>query len=172
MALALCSDILVSAVLILLGVAAFRDVAIRSIPNLICAMIVALGGTLRVVNGDWASSLFATCCVFGLAIACWSRGWLGGGDVKLLSAAALVVPATSVPALIAAITMAGGVLSILYLSLSRVIAGRQMATGPSSGPRNPIARMIRVEQWRVTGRRSLPYACAIMAGTFITLPNG
>ncbi len=168
MAFACCPKALLLAAAALLVAAALRDIAVRTVSTYVCALILALGVSVRLITGDLPGSLVAACLVFALAAACWSRAWLGGGDVKLLTAVALLVPATRVPALISATAMAGGVLSLTYLLLSRIMTPSWDVTRSRSG----IARLIRIERWRITGRRSLPYACAIMAGAVITLLNG
>ena len=42
------------------------------------------------------AALSAAGIVFGVALVCWLRGWMGGGDVKLLGACALLVPPVAV----------------------------------------------------------------------------
>ncbi len=102
--------------------------------------------------------------VFVLAAICWRRGWMGGGDVKLLAAAAIAVPPSLVLSFITAVALCGGVLALLYL-----VAGRMVAPPPASRPRSLLARALRVEQWRIRRGGPLPYACAIAAGGLFIL---
>ncbi len=164
-----CFQAIVLAACAVLAAASLRDIAVRTVSNRLCAVLVVLGAGLRIAGGDWPFALLAAILVFILAAACWARAWLGGGDVKLLTAAALLVPAASVPSLIAATAMAGGVLSLGYLLLSGLVTRPQLAAPHRVTLAGPLARVIRAERWRISGRRPLPYACAITAGAFITL---
>ena len=151
----------------LLGLAILRDIAARLIPNTLCAGIAVLALALHAACGDWLAALLAGSLVFLMAYVCWIRGWLGGGDVKLLTATAMLVPPGDVPALLGAVALAGGVLAACYLVLRRIIAPPR-----SQAPARLLPRILRAERWRIRGGRSLPYACAIAAGAFITLLNG
>jgi prepilin peptidase CpaA len=85
--------------------------------------------------------------------------------VKLLGAAALGMPASSVLTFIAAVAMAGGVLAVFYL-----VARRLMPFRRSPRPNGTVARALRAERWRISRGGPLPYACAIAAGAlFINL---
>jgi prepilin peptidase CpaA len=106
---------------------------------------------------------------------CWRRGWIGGGDVKLLSACAMLVPPASVPELVLATSIAGGALALFYLCLARLLRAsataqptRLQANGQPP-PTGLVGRIWRVERRRIRRRLSLPYACAISAGVLLTL---
>ena len=89
----------------------------------------------------------------------WLRGYMGGGDVKLIPAVSLIMPPSSVPHYVLSVALAGGVLALIYLVLSRVMSR------PASGPRNGLlARIVKAETWRMHRRGPLPYAVAIAAG--------
>ncbi len=93
---------------------------------------------------------------------------MGGGDVKLLGAAALGVPAGSVLTFVAAVAITGGLLAAIYL------AARRFISFPRSLRPTPLfARAVRVERWRMRRGGPLPYACAIAAGAlFVNLSVG
>jgi prepilin peptidase CpaA len=153
-----------------LAAAALSDVARRRIPNAIAA-IVALAGLSRQLAGGGHAAAFAlaaTVGVLGLATLLWLRGLLGGGDVKLLAAVALLVPAPAVPALLLAVAIAGGALSLLHLGLR--------ATLPAPAARRPagtLARALRCEAWRIRRGAPLPYGVAIAAGAaFVVIRPG
>jgi prepilin peptidase CpaA len=143
------------------------DVALRTIPNTVCSGLAIFALGLRGLDRDIPTALIAGAVVFALAFVCWMRGWLGGGDVKLLGAVAFLVPPTGVPGLLAYITMAGGGLAVCYLLLSLVVPAPR-----GQPPGHIILRLVRMERWRISRRRSLPYAFAITAGAFFTLLNG
>lgn len=143
------------------------DVAFRTIPNGLSAMVAVSALMLRGMEGELLDAILAAVLCFSAATVCWLRGWLGGGDVKLLTAAILLVAPSAVPGLLAEIVFAGGVLALSYLLLSLVVR-------PPHGARPVmlLRRIIRVERWRVSRRRSVPYGCAIAAGAFLVLLNG
>ena len=89
----------------------------------------------------------------------WLGGFIGGGDVKLISALSMVMPPAGVPMFVLFVAIAGGILALIYLSLSFVV-GR-----PRPGPRcGLLRRLIKAEAWRMHRRGPLPYAVAITAG--------
>lgn len=145
--------------------AAMHDVIARTVPNWMAITLAVLGIASRILHGSILIGFGAAFAVFMLAAICWRRGWLGGGDVKLLGAAALVVPPGDVPGFISAVALAGAVLALIYLIAKRVTA--------APAPRRPdrlAARALRVERWRIHRGGPLPYAFAIAAGfLFIVL---
>ena len=148
----------------LLLMAALHDLAARTVPNWMAGVLAVLGLALRAVAGGLLAGLCAGAVVFVLAAICWRRGWMGGGDVKLLAASAVVVPPSLVLSFIAAVAICGGVLAIAYL-----IAGRLVAAPRTARPRTLLARALRVERWRIQRGGPLPYACAIAAGGLFIL---
>jgi prepilin peptidase CpaA len=168
------SMVLFAAAMALLFAAA-HDVAVRTVPNLV-SLIVALSGLgLNALDGQLLPALFRGGLVFAVAWYCWRRGWIGGGDVKLLTACVLLVPPASVPELILATATAGGLLALSYLGLERFVRGNAtpLPAGPvlaGSGRRRGLLRRIwRAERRRIRRRLSLPYSCAIAAGVLLTL---
>jgi prepilin peptidase CpaA len=153
------TDLCVIAGLGLLTAAGLHDCAVRTVPNLVCAVLLICGVTLRLIGGDVLYGLLAGGIVFVLCTALWRFGWLGGGDVKLLAAASVFVPPSLVPALVLYTSLAGGVLAVVYL-----IAGRLVPPPAPNRPRHLLGRVARCEQWRLRRRGPLPYAAAIAAG--------
>lgn len=170
----LAAAFLATSAVALLLFAALHDLAARTVPNAASGAIAALGLGLRTLAGDLAAALAAALLVFVLAAFCWRRGWLGGGDVKLLGAAALLVAPPRLPALLAAVALAGGGLALVYLALSVLLPAA--ARPPASAPRRSGAtiwrRVLRVERRRIRRRGPLPYASAIAAGAMIVLLRG
>jgi prepilin peptidase CpaA len=151
--------------MVLVLAASLHDVAVRTIPNGLAITLALTGAGIGLTTGNSMSSLAAAASVFVAAALCWHRGWLGGGDVKLLGAAALALPPGSVPLFIAAVAIGGGILASIYLILGRVVPGPG-----SAKPAQFLARVTRAELWRLRRRGPLPYACAIAtAFLFATL---
>ncbi len=150
--------------------AALHDVAARTIPNTASIVLALLGIATHVADGTILFSLLIGAIVFTVSLFCWMRGWMGGGDVKLLAAAALFVAPGSVGSMIVATSLFGGVLAVIYL-IAREFARRiALPTGPA--PRNFIARVLRAEHWRLLRGAPLPYGSAIAAGTLFSLFPG
>jgi prepilin peptidase CpaA len=144
--------------------AALHDIVARTIPNALPLAIAAAGLVLRAMAGDLAPGLLAAALVFLLALLAWRAGAMGGGDVKLLAACALLTSPAAVPGLILAVAIAGGLLGLLYLGLRPLL--------PVPGAPRPTAlaaRALRAEAWRIRRGGPLPYAVAIALGTFFTL---
>lgn len=145
--------------LALIVAAAVHDVIARTVPGLLCIAVAVLGLVLRVRSGELGSALLAAGIVCAGAAFCWSRGWLGGGDVKLLAACALAVPPHAVPGLVAGTAIAGAGLALLYL------AARHWVRPPlGRRPAGLLARATRAERWRIARGGPLPYAVAIAIG--------
>ncbi|MCC6720265.1 MAG: prepilin peptidase [Acetobacteraceae bacterium] len=152
----------------LLILAAGCDVLTRLIPNPIPLGLAVLGLSLRVIDGSWPWALLAAGIVGGLALLCWLRGWMGGGDMKLLAACALLVPPMSVFPMVTTVGMAGGGLAVIYM-LARRLVPRPAPVPPAQRPRGFLRRALRAERWRLARGAALPYAVAIAIGSLTTV---
>ncbi len=170
--------VLTAAGIALLLAAAASDIALRRVPNAISLALALAGIGLRAAAGSLLGGLIAAAIVFAIAAFCWRRGWLGGGDVKLLAAATLTLPPLLTPSFLLAVALAGGVLAILYFALSAILARRGVSHNPHASPKawpRPagivrfLRRLVSVERWRIRQRSSLPYAAAIAAGALFIL---
>jgi len=148
--------------------AAAHDVAVRTVPNRVSLVVAAAGLGLNTLDGQLIPALFGGGLVFAGCWFCWRRGWIGGGDVKLLTACTLLVPPTSVPELILTTAIAGAGLALLYLAFEAILA-RLLPAGIAPRPTGLLGRVWRAERRRIRRRLSLPYACAISAGVLLTL---
>ncbi len=144
--------------------AALHDIVARTVPNGLVVTLAVLGLAAQILHGRPLTGLVAALIVFVLAAICWRRGWLGGGDVKLLGAAALVIGPHDVISFIIAVALAGAGLALLYL------LARSLTSAPASArPTHLLPRAIRVERWRIRRGGPLPYAFAIAAGFLFIL---
>lgn len=151
----------------LFAVACLQDWAMRLVPNRVPAAIACLGVALRLIDGTLLTGLGAAFVVFFVAALCWRRGWLGGADVKLFGAGALLVAPSAALGFVLASCIAGGVLAILYAAL-----GRLVPPPAATRPLSQLRRYLRVEQRRMKRRGPLPYATAIAAGATFVLLGG
>ncbi len=150
--------------------AALHDFAVRTVPNAYSVFLFLAGVALRLSTGGLHSlqwGLIASAIVFMLTVLFWWLGWMGGGDVKLLTAAAIFVQPMMVPMMIAATALAGGVLALGF------IIGRRLAARPTAPrPAAMLGRILRCEQWRLHRGGPLPYAAAIATGGVIATLHG
>jgi prepilin peptidase CpaA len=155
------------AAIALLSAAALHDAAFRTIPNQLAAALALCGLALRASSGNLPGAIIAALIVFVAAAFCWRRGWMGGGDVKLLGATALLVPPGHVPMMLASVAIAGGALTLPYLA-----ARRRLPPPALARPTAWHARILRAERWRLRRGGPLPYAVAIAAGAGIAIAQG
>lgn len=150
----------VSAVLV---IAAWRDVRDLIIPNYVSLALVALypfylGITPMPV--DWQASLIGAAIVLVLGFAAFARGWLGGGDAKLLAATALWFEPHLLIAFLFKTALIGMTMSILVLA--KVHVGIAYAAERLGAPRLRLMLL----------RDELPYGVAIAGGALFTLWRG
>lgn len=149
-------------------VAVATDLASRRIPNCLTWVLAFFALAIHATAG-WASvaaSLTIMVAVTGLGLFAFKRGWLGGGDVKLLAAGAAAFGWPDCVAFLVYTSLAGGTFSLAVLlrqrracsTLRNVLAPALAISyqgAASSKPANPIM---------------LPYACAIASGAiFVAL---
>jgi prepilin peptidase CpaA len=161
------SPFVIGAGVALLLAASLEDVATRLISNKIPLALACCGVLARSSDGTLEAALLMACGLFFLALLGWRAGALGGGDVKTLAAASLLVPPVKVPYLLFAVVLAGGGVALLYLVLSRTLPPPSPLSAVSR--RSLPRRILRIENWRLHRRPSLPYATAITIGTIFTL---
>ena len=159
----------------LLLLAALHDIVARTVPNWVAGLLALTGLGARIMSNNMLTGLAAAVLVFAIAAICWRRGWLGGGDVKLMAAATLAVPPGHIGAFIVAMSVSGSILAVFYLAAGRIAraarldgVARPVGEAPSR-PTGFLARATRVELWRLRRGGPLPYACAIAAGFLIVL---
>lgn len=135
---------LFAALAALLVAAALEDLIRLRISNILC-LLVALGAIAAAVIagptlGLWQNALVCA-LLLGIGTFAFGRGWMGGGDVKMLAALGLWTDLGAAPALLAAIGIAGGLAALVSI-LSRLVI-------PAEG------------SWK---KRQIPYGVAIAIG--------
>jgi prepilin peptidase CpaA len=163
----------------LLTYAALHDVAARTVPNWLPLCVLVLGCAARVADHTIITALIIAAVTFAVLFAIWVFGLMGGGDVKLWAATALLIPPQLQPELdfYLRVFLLGGLLGIIYLALWPVVrwarragASRVSASGgPARRPAGLLRRVARAEAWRIGRRGPLPYACAISASAIFAL---
>ena len=146
-------------ILLLLYVATI-DIATRLIRNEICLVLALLGIASQFASPmQVAESLIVAAILLLLLIVIYQRGWIGGGDVKLLVALAIGLPLMGVIQLLTITALAGGVLAVVHLMM-RLLPYPRLAPAGSS----LVRRVYAVERWRHLRQAPLPYGVAIASG--------
>jgi len=116
--------------------AAAMDFFTMTIPNRASIALVAGFFAAAVLGGlgwfDVLKHMAAAVVVLAVAIVLFARGWIGGGDAKLMSAAVLWFGFDQLLDYCVGVTLVGGLLTMLILSYRNVIppimiAGRDWA---------------------------------------------
>jgi prepilin peptidase CpaA len=139
------------AALTCLVAAAIADIRAYEIPDSLSIglLITALGYGALTPGFGWLSHLAAVALMFGIGLFLFARGWMGGGDVKLLIAVAGWTGLSGLVGQLTGVALAGGVLALVLIIARRALAGRAPETLP---------KLFRPDA-------PLPYAIAIAAGT-------
>lgn len=136
--------------------AAAQDLRQRRVSNLFCAGIALLGLArwavlMQISPAAWA--LAAAILLFGLGALMFSRGWLGGGDVKLICASALLIGGGQTPAFLFLMSIIGSVLALIIVIHVRL--GRVFGTAGDVAP-------------DAENRSTVPYGVAVaLAASFV-----
>lgn len=144
--------------------AALRDFRAMEIPNWV-SLLIAVGFMVFAAN-HWGELLISYHLIvagtlFAITFVFWWMGWLGGGDVKLLSAVGLWLgPGLSLP-FIFILAVVSSALSVLLIIVRRAVRERD-TSGLS-------ASMHRVTEIARTG--ACPYGIPICLAACATLPK-
>jgi prepilin peptidase CpaA len=111
-----------------------------------------------------AESLIVATILFLLLLVVYQRGWMGGGDVKLLVALAIGLPLMGLIQLLTITALAGGVLAVMHLTM-RLLPYPSLAPAGSSF----VRRVYAIERWRHLRHAPLPYGVAIACGGIWTV---
>lgn len=158
-----------AAALAVLLAAALQDLRERLIANRFSLALLVLGSAQHVLLADgWrhaltlaGGALALAAIVFVVGFVLWRFGGLGGGDVKLLTAAAFLVGADGIGGLLLITALAGGVLALLCVVVPRIhwasmLCWRLAAGGAGAG----------------TTRTAVPYGVAIAIGAaWVIVPS-
>ncbi|MDB5438429.1 MAG: pilus assembly protein CpaA [Caulobacteraceae bacterium] len=142
--------------------AALKDVTSYTIPNWISLTLVAVFpfAAFAAHLPLMAVGLAFTCGLAGLiaGMAMFALRWIGGGDAKLLAAAALWLSWPAAPTFLIITSLAGGVLTLIILGLRSDWARPYLPVGPAWF------------QHLMEPKGALPYGVAIAAGALAAFP--
>ena len=132
----------------LLLAAGIEDARTREIANAKNAAIAALAPLWWWANGlgssDIGVQLLVAAIVFAIFLVTFARGWMGGGDVKMISALALWLPLGGLVQMLMLMSVLGGAIT--------------------------VAMMLERRWQRRIGEIEVPYGVAIAAAALLALP--
>ena len=139
----------------LLIAAALNDLCVYRIPNWIVVVIVALYPVFVFSTElpiDWLYALAGAVGAFAIGFALFSFGFMGGGDVKLISATSLWAGPTHIVEFLLVTAIVGGLMSIIMVTPARLALASAFDTFGLHRPREILLANV------------LPYGVAIAVG--------
>ena len=140
------------------AVVAYGDIRTRRIPNELIVAILALAAFRIAVDSDPRAGLFtlaASAALFVATFLLFWRGLLGGGDVKLIGATALLIGYHSFFEFLFVMSISGALVAVAVLARDRL--GARRATTPA------------LEDQETPARLTVPYGVAIAAAGIVSL---
>ena len=145
------------------AVVAYGDIRTRRIANEFIVGILALAALRMALTGNPSSALYtlvASAALFvGTFLLFW-RGLLGGGDVKLIGATALLVGYHELFEFLVVMSVSGALIALAIVARDR-LGLRRLATPAAEGPVP--------EDQETPARLTVPYGVAIAAAGVISL---
>lgn len=145
--------------------AAQRDLRTLTIPNgLVVALFVGWGLFAPAAGlgpRDMTLSIGAAAMVFFATVALYAMGWMGGGDSKLMTVAALWIGAGQVVPFVMATLIAGGIIALALVTVRLV---------PRPVPRGRGLDRTLLARVMPLARSQTPYGLAILLGAMTVFP--
>ncbi len=146
----------------LMAFAASSDLLTMTISNRVSLLLIAGFVVLALAGGmEWTAILLhfaAGATVLAVAFGCFAMGWIGGGDAKVASAAALWLGFDHLLPYLVYASLFGGALTLLMLEFRRW----------------PIPSVLTGQQWllRLHHKDSgIPYGIALAIGALMVYPE-
>jgi prepilin peptidase CpaA len=138
-------------------VVAYSDVKTFRIPNSLVVAVAWLGVTRLIVIGDPHVAFYtvgASVALLIVGFVLFAQGFIGGGDAKLITAAALLVGYNDLLSFLIFMGICGALISLAALAIHRFLP---LYAGPRLTVLSPRVRL------------AVPYGVAIAAGGIVTL---
>lgn len=173
MSAAIFSAMLLTVSVAALFVAALVDLRRRIIPNRLVLVVAVCGVGRRLLAAPgliWFDLLAAASIVVALGLLAHHE-WIGGGDVKLIAAVALLFPLSDVGGLLLSIAIAGGLLSCTYLAIratgTKIPKPRFCPADAQEDTQDTtwgLEDLLSGERMRIAAGEPMPYALAVLGG--------
>jgi prepilin peptidase CpaA len=140
-------------------IAAYSDVKTFRISNVLVAAVALLGVTRLIVNGDPSVALYtvgASVIVLAIGFVLFWRGFVGGGDAKLLTASALLIGYHDLFSFLVFMSICGALISLVALASEWSLPRRSTVVTSPDQPQ-PKAKLY------------VPYGVAIATAGGVTL---
>jgi prepilin peptidase CpaA len=155
----------------LFAVAAYGDIRTLRIPNALAGTVAAVGVLRLIVIGDPNAAMqttAATAIVLIVAFLLFWRNLIGGGDAKLIAAAALLVGYNNLFNFLLVMGLCGGLVSLVVLVTQRRSSAklvRRIQLGEVVETVAAVGQLSALSKARV----AIPYGVAIAGGAIVTL---
>jgi prepilin peptidase CpaA len=150
----------------LLAWAGLSDALSLRIPNRVPLSLLILYPCYLALNPDPAIDLMAiggalaiAAIVFGLGFFCFTRGWMGGGDVKLMTVGALWAGPALIPEFLIVTSLLGGVQSLVSVLRLRALLATWFGVAFAYAP-----ALVAGTDDTPRRQRRVPYGVAIAGG--------
>jgi len=146
----------------LLAWAALSDLLTLRIPNRVPLSLLALYPPYLALSPDpmvGLSALGIAALVFAIGFFCFTRGWMGGGDVKLMAVGALWAGPALIPEFLIVTSLLGGVQALASLLRLRALLTSWLGVTFAYAP-----ALVAGTDTTATHKRRLPYGVAIAGG--------
>lgn len=151
------------------GLTALTDLRQRRIANELVLIVVGLAVVRMAFSGDFSAAMESTTwasVVLAISVTLWKLRFLGGGDAKLVFAAALLVGTSAMLDFLILTAILGGALGVLAL-IDLWIARRWGWSIGLAVPHNGLK--IRDGAISMPAKATVPYGIAISFGCIATL---
>jgi prepilin peptidase CpaA len=158
---------------LLLAVAAMTDLGKRRIPNALNAALGLTGLWAQASARGWlamAYGLLAGVMTVALLWVPWTKGRIGGGDVKMAGGAAIWMGLSLWPAFLLFTALAGGIVAVICYLLSARAARREIRNNLVAAAHG--AGVGEVPLKGGAGRVSVPYGVAVAMSALAILWTG
>jgi prepilin peptidase CpaA len=157
-----------AAAVVIFAIVAYQDVRTRRIPNALSLAIAALGLARIALAAeliDAGYTLAAAVIIFAITLALFQRGAIGGGDAKILTAAALLIGYRELLSFLFLMSLCGAALALATLAAERLDLSLRRFRREAY-----VSSTDRSGRGRVASKRSTaPYGVAVAVAGVITL---
>lgn len=144
---------------------AIWDLSLRKVPNYFSIIFLFFSFVFQEFIFFSCISLIYSSVIFFIGLVLWRHGFVGAGDVKLISSFSLLLPPHRISDFLIYMCLSGGILAFFYVVLAQFLHVPRLSNRTMAFP----IRLYRVAKWRLVRKAPFPYAVAIAISGIITL---